>query len=264
MKRLVSALSVVALLASGAAAQFSQFTWTLENPFGFITSLSADSMLLGGGSGGIPAGASAQYSAVAPVDAVVTAKGTTIATPKGDCGDSHGFYGAENDLKVLSDCTTGAPLVFTVHAGESMVFGLKIVDSTLPGDAFYSSFAFRPFWQPLGGALAGSAGLPTLVGQGVIEPGEPVTLQVSNAAPAAAATLVIGLDQVNLPFKGGVLVPEPSVLVPGLVTDATGSLELDGVWPAGAATAFLAQLWIADAGGPKGFAATNAVQGFGL
>ena len=264
MRRLAFSLLTLLALAPAAAAQFAQFDWTLENPFNFLAWLNANSMQFGGGSGGIPVGATVQYSAVAHVDGLVIAKGTAIATPKGDCGDSHGFWGVAGDLHILGDCTSAAPFAFNVHAGETMIFGMQVDDSTLPGDVTYFGFNFRPFWKVHGGALAGASGPPALEASGVLAIGEAVNLTIADAAPAAATTLVLGLSQANLPFKGGVLVPTPTVLIAGLATDATGGLELVGHWPAGLPTAFtfLAQAWIVDAGGPHGFAATNAVQGY--
>jgi hypothetical protein len=88
------------------------------------------------------------------------------------------------------------------------------------------------------------------------------TLTLSGAAPGAPATLVIGLSALGVPFKGGTLVPQPDVLL-AFTTGAGGGVALSAAWPAalpsGTQTWF--QWWIADAGGPAGFAASNAVLG---
>ena len=259
--RTALAAVVLAALAPIAAAQFSKFSWTLDNGAGCLVIPGVDQVIFGGGNS---FGGPTTYSTQPGYDALVTVRITTIATPKGDCGDSHGFWGVAGDLSILGDCSSSVPLSFNVHAGETMVFGMQIDDSTLPGDVTYFGFNFRPFWKALGGALAGASGNPTLKGSGVLEDGEIVSLGVANAAPTSAATLVLGLSAANLPFKGGLLVPAPNVLLGGLITDATGELDLVGHWPAGlpAGFTFVAQAWIADAGGPHGFAATNAVQGF--
>ncbi|HZJ70885.1 MAG TPA: hypothetical protein VFF36_08135, partial [Planctomycetota bacterium] len=65
-----------------------------------------------------------------------------------------------------------------------------------------------------------------------------------------------------LPFKGGILVPSPAVIVSGLLTDGQGRLVLQGSWPSGVPSG--SQLWIqgfvVDAGAPAGLSASNAVR----
>ena len=260
MRAFIPVATLLAALAPASAAQFTQFTWTLDNPQGVITILSAEQMLFGGGSGSYPVGTTAKYMTVSPADALISVHAATIATPKGSCGDSIALWGTADDLHVFGDCSS-AQLTFSVHAGDTIVFGYQVLVSLLPGDAVFGDFSYRPFWSKLGGALAGSAGLPALAGHGVPETGEPVSVVLANAAPSAQATLVIGLGPGNTPFKGGVLVPTPDVLVSGLVTSPIGDLQLAGSWPAGLPASFscLMQAWIADAGGPKGYAASNAV-----
>ena len=76
------------------------------------------------------------------------------------------------------------------------------------------------------------------------------------------AILVVGAWPLFAPFKGGVLVPRPNILVGGLATDATGSLTLQGNWPvglpSGAPTWY--QLWIVDRLAVQGLAASNGVR----
>lgn len=115
----------------------------------------------------------------------------------------------------------------------------------------------------LGQGLAGAGGIPTLAGEGALQPGSSVTLSLTGAMANAPATLVVGLSQLVAPFKGGVLVPSPHLLLGGFVTGAGGDLVLSATWPAGvpSATAILFQYWITDAAGPQGFAASNGLQG---
>jgi hypothetical protein len=88
-------------------------------------------------------------------------------------------------------------------------------------------------------------------------------LALSHAAVFAPTALVVGLSRLDAPFKGGVLVPSPDILIAGLVTDATGAALVSGSWPAGLPSGFAVsfQYWITDAMGPQGFAASGAVQG---
>jgi len=259
MKRFVLSVAALAGLVPGVAAQFDQFTWTLYNPDGFITGMTADEILLGSGSQSD--GAIVYYSAFSPVDAFVSVHGATIAQPKGDCGDSVGLYGAENELQTFGDCTN-ATTSFSVHGHEKLLFGLKVIDGGFAGDVFWSQFVYRPYWVALGGALAGSAGTPALQGFGVLEPGEPMSVDLSSAAPGAPTALVVGFTQADVPFKGGVMVPAPALIITGLATNALGQLHLASTWPTGVPPAFtfLLQAWLVDAGGPQGFAASNAVQ----
>jgi hypothetical protein len=85
-------------------------------------------------------------------------------------------------------------------------------------------------------------------------------VQLAGAAPVAGTVLVIGLAPAFAPFKGGVLVPQPDVLV-GLVTDGTGGVLLQADWPAGVASGLQLwlQAWVADASASYGLAASNGV-----
>jgi hypothetical protein len=117
-------------------------------------------------------------------------------------------------------------------------------------------------WTDLGSALAGTHGEPSLAGDGTLAAGTPVTLSLGNALESAPTTLVIGFSELSAAFKGGVLVPQPDLLISGLVTDAGGQLVLGGTWPAGVpgGSSLWFQHWIVDAAGPVGFAASNGLR----
>jgi len=72
--------------------------------------------------------------------------------------------------------------------------------------------------------------------------------------------LVAGLSQVDLPFKGGVMVPAVD-LVSWQVADEDGRLVLEGRWPEGvpSGTVLHLQAWMPDITGPQGFSATNGL-----
>ncbi len=118
-------------------------------------------------------------------------------------------------------------------------------------------------WEGLGHSLAGSVGLSRLVAVGSLQPPSELRLIVQGAAPANTLLLVLGLAELSLPFKGGVLVPKPDALLAGLSTDAQGGLDLAADWPPGVptGTTLLLQVWLSDAGGPAGLSATTAVRG---
>ena len=109
-------------------------------------------------------------------------------------------------------------------------------------------------------ALAGSAGLPHLAGSGSLEAGSPTTLDLTQALPGATAWFVAGKSALGMPFEGGVLLPNPDVLMLRLV-DASGAVQLAFNWPndVPSETALYVQAWIQDPAGPAGYAASNAL-----
>ncbi|HZM00701.1 MAG TPA: FG-GAP-like repeat-containing protein, partial [Planctomycetota bacterium] len=109
-------------------------------------------------------------------------------------------------------------------------------------------------WQSEGKPLPGTHGAPKLAASGTLEPGEPVSVSLSNALQNSTATLVVGAFALNAPFKGGTMVPFPQFLVFGLPTGPAGSLVLAAPWPAGlpgGATLHF-QYWIGDPAAPAG------------
>jgi hypothetical protein len=117
-----------------------------------------------------------------------------------------------------------------------------------------------PPWSDLGGALAGASGAPVLAIDGAPVAGSLLAMSLTGSAPSAPVFLVGGVTIANLPLKGGVLVPEPLVIVL-LGSDPGGSVSLAAAFPAGfpGGTTLVLQAWMPDAGGPAGFAASNAL-----
>jgi len=133
-----------------------------------------------------------------------------------------------------------------------------------PGSSFWTVFLDpdNP-WQTLSdGALeGGNTFAPELRGEGPLQPGTPWSLELSIAARHAPAAFVAGTSAASLPFKGGVMVPAPNLIVSGFITDGEGRLELQGLWPGGVPPQ--SELWIqafvVDVGAPAGLSASNAV-----
>ncbi|MHC4845218.1 MAG: hypothetical protein ACYTCU_03550, partial [Planctomycetota bacterium] len=152
---------------------------------------------------------------------------------------------------------TATPFFPTTVGAFQPVFGGGI------WDGFVSRIVTEPHWIDLGGALLGVSGRPDLAASGALCAGVTVTLSLSDAAPRAAANLVIGLSLLNSPFKGGTLVPNPDLLISGLPTDALGQLALSASWPPAvpSGAAFYFQFWISDELGPAGFSASNGLMG---
>lgn len=116
-------------------------------------------------------------------------------------------------------------------------------------------------WTVLGGAKPGSAGTPELRASGTLAAGAKNALYLGRALGSASATLVFGVAPLNAPFKGGVMVPAPLLLVT-LASDVDGVLDLPFVLPAlPPATPLFFQYWITDPGATHGVSASNALQG---
>ena len=116
-------------------------------------------------------------------------------------------------------------------------------------------------WHDLGNALAGSAGVPHLAGQGSLEPATPFSITLTGAKPFSSSTLVAGLSAIDAPFKGGVMVPALDVVIFGLPTGSSGGFALSSTWPEVLPSGFqiYLQSWIVDPTGPVGLTASNAL-----
>jgi len=123
--------------------------------------------------------------------------------------------------------------------------------------------AAEPFtWKQLGAGLAGALEAPTLTGHGTLATGSTVSLSLVNARPLATAYLIASHTKLSAPFKGGVLVPFPSIVV-AIGTNAAGGFLLSATVGPGIPSGFTHyfQVWVADPGGPAGFTASNALSG---
>ncbi len=120
-------------------------------------------------------------------------------------------------------------------------------------------------WTNLGNGLAGTSGVPSLTGTGVLTGGTPLTLALVSARPSAPAWLLFGICPLYKPFAGGVMVPDfitpPGLFLP-LVTSGTGTITINSTWPVGIPPGFaiFTQFWIADPVAIFGRAASNAVR----
>jgi hypothetical protein len=160
-----------------------------------------------------------------------------------------------------------------VIVGEGAVTGFPVTpgafDTTFNGgdlggaDGYVARMLLTLTWSSLGGAVAGSNGTPLLSGEGDLIGGTPVILLLQHAKPTAPAFLIIGSSMLDAPFKGGHLVPTPSVISPAMTVNGQGTLTLTSTWPVGLPTGltFYSQMWIVDAAGPAGFAASNGLSG---
>ncbi len=119
-------------------------------------------------------------------------------------------------------------------------------------------------WIDLLNALPGTAGVaPVLDGEGTLLDGDPLLLTLTDALPNSSAALIVGFTAIHAPFKGGVLVPDANLVIPGLPTGPLGVFALPATWPSGIPAGFVLylQAWVTDAGGPLGFSASNGLSG---
>jgi uncharacterized membrane protein len=117
-------------------------------------------------------------------------------------------------------------------------------------------------WTNLAGGLAGSVGIPHLSGTGALTPDSATSVVLTQGKPSAPAVLVVGLTAANLPFKQGVLVPQPSYLLYVPALSPSGASGLNFRWPSGlpSALSLYWQMLIVDSAGPAGFAISNALK----
>ncbi|HYC78217.1 MAG TPA: hypothetical protein VEI02_11380, partial [Planctomycetota bacterium] len=118
-------------------------------------------------------------------------------------------------------------------------------------------------YTDLGFSTGGVTGDPILSGTGTLTAGTPYAITLSNAIPNGVAILGASSTRMDLPFAGGVIVPE--VFLTGfyvvLFTDGAGQLTLGGVWPAGVPAGFpiYIQYVVGDPAGASGVALSNAL-----
>ena len=115
-------------------------------------------------------------------------------------------------------------------------------------------------WKALDGSLPGST-QPILDANGDLAQGSALEFQVSNAPAATFGIHFFGVAQLNQPFLGGTLVPDPIVFVQFSTNAAGVSLKNFTVPnPIPAGTELFVQSWIFDASAPQSFSATGAVR----
>lgn len=178
-------------------------------------------------------------------------------------GAGDGTFAVVNTLAVpiaagidLGDMDGDGDLDIAVAMNLGLLFGpdslgVLINRSYAPGSPF----------TDLGQGLAGSAGLPIQLAEGSLLPATPYSFDLFGAVPSQPVFLVLGATELGAPFKGGVLVPSPDVIVT-LGADAEGQAAVAGNWPSGVASgvSVFVQWWFHDGGATAGLAASNGVR----
>ena len=240
---------------TGAAYLYDTGTWTLQHTLGasdgtfgdeFGRSVSLDGARVLVGATHHDADGFADAGAAYVFDDTSGAELAQLTSPDGASSAHYGGAVAiQGDLGVV-----GANNVTGLMSGEDQ------------GAVFVHDLAGGP-WVGLGQGKAGSAGHPLLTAAGDLTGNSALTVSLTDGLSNTITTLVLGLSEVWMPFKGGTLLPFPDVLLSGLPTNGAGAWNLPTVWPAGlpAGVSFAMQAWIVDAGATKGLAASNGVRG---
>jgi hypothetical protein len=98
-------------------------------------------------------------------------------------------------------------------------------------------------WEPIGGGFADPGPRLGAVGS----PASRVALHVHGANPGGEAYLVAGASEIDAPFQGGVLIPQPDVVLGPFDVDTAGTLVIEGRAPtAGPSTVITLQIWVRD------------------
>jgi len=190
--------------------------------------------------------------------------GADVRVTTGSVVQRFKLYGGNNYLsqnQLIAHFGLGAAsvvdqLTVTWPNGDSSVLAGVAVNQALT----ISSSALT--WDLLGFGKTGTNGVPELLGSGPLSADSLNQLDLAHAAPSASATLIFGLAALNAPFKGGVLVPAPTLLIT-LATDPAGNTSLPFLFPPGipAGVSLYFQYWISDAGATKGLSASNGLRG---
>jgi hypothetical protein len=116
-------------------------------------------------------------------------------------------------------------------------------------------------YADLGFGLSGTGALvPRLSGTGALCGNTTVTLSLEDALPNSVAFLVLGITTLYVPFKGGTMVPDNTLIMGGYGTGTPGAIHLTGFWPPIApALTLYAQYWVFDPAGPVGWSASNGL-----
>lgn len=118
-------------------------------------------------------------------------------------------------------------------------------------------------WQWTADGIAGTDGfVPTLGGDGPLTFQSTTTVRMYDALPGGICTLLISTVAVDLPFKGGTLVPLPTIST-GFVLGDDGFLELAAEMPEDVPIGIpiYLQIFIGDPGAVQGFSSTNGLVG---
>jgi hypothetical protein len=131
------------------------------------------------------------------------------------------------------------------------------------GDSTDVIFGWSSPWQALGSALPGSSGPAVLSAEGSFSAGTSNLLALDNGPPTALYVLFFSEAITPTPFKGGVLLAQPTVALTGGQTDALGAVSRLFDWPTGAPAGLtlVTQMALVDATAQEGVALSTGLMG---
>lgn len=175
-------------------------------------------------------------------------------------GQGDGTFAREQRYGVDGEVQWVATGDFDLDGRADVAVRLADFDDGTGGIAVLLGAESSPFVN-LGFGLKGSAGVPLLRGAGAPVGGSSIGFDLSQAAPLAPFLLFISSNRIDLPLRGGTLVPAADDLIP-MVTSASGDRTVSGTWPAGlpVGTRIYTQAWIRDLQAARGASASNALQ----
>ncbi len=180
-----------------------------------------------------------------------------------------GYIGDPN----IGHTVTGSPTGNNFFRVEGPNIGIGAVGSEIADDDAIQTSLFSVSgklapevlnaWVDLGGGLTGSGLQPVMTGTGDLTPGSEFSVQVSTDSPLTPGIMFFGTQAGNIPFAGGIVVPDPTTgFRRNRITNAAGTVGFGGIFPAIApGTELYVQYWLQDAGAPGNFAGSNAILG---
>lgn len=168
-------------------------------------------------------------------------------------------------IPIADDYETESMPAVAGRDGDALVAYSRFVPRPPHGTLRVAVRRHAPLWADLGHGLAGTGGVPPLVGSGTWTASDPALLSLTGSLPNAPVLLVFGFARLDAPVFGGTLVPhfaDPLGFLVVLPGDPNGDLVLGlPATPSLDGADFFTQAWVLDAAGPFGFAASNAVRG---
>ena len=159
----------------------------------------------------------------------------------------------------------GAPPLLTCGAvsadGTVIVGGAELTGGAL-GTGGYIAEIPKTKWTNLGHGLAGTNGVPKLVGTGTLVAASTTNIALTLGKPSAPAALVLGTSNAQMPFKQGVLAPFPNWIFTFPALSGAGALSLSFKWPGGMPSGFSMywQFLVSDPAAPAGMALSNTLK----
>lgn len=176
---------------------------------------------------------------------------------------SDGIISLNDRLSALG--IAGAPALQVCRAvsadGSVIVGGAGLAGGALGSAGFIVEIP-KTKWTNLGHGLAGTNGMPKLVGTGTLVAASTTNVTLTQGKPLSPAALVLGMSNAQLPFKQGVLAPFPNWIFSFPALSGAGSLSLSFKWPGGMPGGFSMywQFLVSDPSAPAGIALSNALK----